>query len=226
MILLQATEVVVQTETSVSLFSMVMKGGWILVPIFILLGLAIYLMAETWVNVNKLTKVNRQWYSDVIDKVYQNNLGRAFEIAVRSRSALGQMFSAGLQNSDMPIKTIEEDMQVEARQVIAKSETAVGYLGMIATIAPMLGFLGTIFGVIKIFFNISLTNDLSISSISDGLYQKMICSGAGLLVGIIAFIGYYILNRRIDRILLVLDKGGNELIKAMIVSRGAGNARF
>jgi len=77
----------------------------------------------------------------------------------------------------------------------------------------MLGFLGTIFGVIKIFYNISVTNDLNIANISDGLYQKMICSGAGLFVGIIAYSGYYILNGRIDKIVVKIDKSSNDLLK-------------
>jgi biopolymer transport protein ExbB len=210
----------VQSEESMSLFAMVMKGGWIMIPIFLLLGIAIFLTAETWANVNKLKKVNQRWFTDIIDSVYKGDYSRALDISRKSRSALGRMIDAGVRSYRLPMSAVEEDMQVEVRQIIAKPEAATGYLNMIATIAPMLGFLGTIFGVIKIFFNISLTNDLSIASISDGLYQKMICSGAGLLVGIVAYIAYYILDRRIDSIVRMLDKGANELVKAMTVSRG------
>jgi biopolymer transport protein ExbB len=89
------------------------------------------------------------------------------------------------------------------------------YLGITASIAPMLGFLGTIFGVIQIFYNISATGDLNIAAISDGLYQKMICSGAGLLVGIVAYSGFYILNGRIDKVVLNIDKSSNDILKAI-----------
>lgn len=225
MILLQVTENLVQPETSVNLFTMVMKGGWIMVPIFILLGVAIFLMSDAWVMIRGLRRVNQRWFAHVVNLVYNREIEQALEMARRNETALGRMTAKALQNYNMPIKVIEEEMQVEARQILSKPEGATGYLSLIATVAPMLGFLGTIFGVIKIFFNISLTNDLSIPTISDGLYQKMICSGTGLLVGIIAYLGYYILNRNIDTILLSLDKGGNDLLKAIMVARGetAGN---
>lgn len=220
MTLLQVTGQIVQSETSMNLFSIVMKGGWIMIPIFILLGIAVFFMSDAWVMMRGLMRVNQRWFAHVINLVYNKDIEQAIEVARRNESALGRITVKGLQNYNMPIKTIEEEMQVEARQILAKPEGATGYLSLIATIAPMLGFLGTIFGVIKIFFNISLTNDLSIPTISDGLYQKMICSGTGLLVGIIAYVGYYMLNRKVDTLLLSLDKGGSELIKAIMVSRG------
>jgi biopolymer transport protein ExbB len=222
MMLLQAAEAVetlAREESTISLFSIVVKGGWIMIPIFILLGLAIFLMTDTWVSVNRLRKVNGRWFAHVLKLVHGGDMEQALSVAAKSPSALSRVAVAGLQSYGLPEKSIEEDMQVETRQVLAKPEGYTGYLGVIATIAPMLGFLGTIFGVIKIFFNISLTNDLSISSISDGLYQKMICSGAGLLVGIIAYIGYYILNHRIDGMVLGIDKGANELLKVLAATR-------
>ena len=224
MLALQAAEQVVQPETAINLFAVMMKGGWIMVPLLLLLGVAIFLMSDTWMAVAKLRKVNDRWFSHLLDQVYAEEIDKAVATAKKSGSALGRIAVKGLQSFHLPMKVVEEDMQVEARQTIAKTEGSIGYLSVIATVAPMLGFLGTIFGVIKIFFNISMTNDLSISSISDGLYQKMICSGAGLLVGIIAYLGYYILNRRVDEIVLSMDKGGNELTKAIAAARGESGA--
>ncbi len=220
MILLQVAQPVVQNETSMNLFQVIAKGGWIMIPLFILAGLAVFLMTDTWMEINRLRKFNQRWFAHIIKLVYSGDIAQALEVAKKSDSALGRLAVKALQGYSLPMKTIEEDIQVEARQTIAKSEGTIGYLSLIATVAPMLGFLGTIFGVIKIFFNISLTNDFSISSVSDGLYQKMICSGAGLLVGIVAYMGFYVLNRHIDLILLKLDMGGNELLKAIASARG------
>lgn len=220
MLLLQATEGAVQAETTIHLFAIVMKGGWIMIPLFVLLGIAIFLMADTWVGIKKLRKVNDRWFSHLVELVRAGDFAQAAKVAKKSGSALGRMAVKCVQGHNLPTNMIEEDMQVEARQAISKPEASIGYLSVIATVAPMLGFLGTIFGVIKIFFNISITNDLSISSISDGLYQKMVCSGAGLLIGIIAYLGYYILNRYVDTIILTMDRGGNELIKAVSIARG------
>jgi biopolymer transport protein ExbB len=220
MIFLQAIEVAEQQEVAMSLISLVMKGGWIMIPIIFLLAIAIFLITYTWASVGRLRKINGKWFKQVLKLTRAGDIAQAIEMAGKSESALGKVAVAGLRSCNLPEKNMEEDMQVETRQVLSRPEGHIGYLSVIATIAPMLGFLGTIFGVIKIFFTISLTNDLSISSISDGLYQKMICSGAGLLVGIIAYIGYYILNRYMDTMVLDIDKGANELLKAMTAPRG------
>jgi biopolymer transport protein ExbB len=113
---------------------------------------------------------------------------------------------------DYSIEDIREAMEGKSREVLNMLETRMNILSLVASIAPMLGFLGTIMGVIKIFYTISLTDNLSIGSISDGLYQKMICSAAGLLVGIVAFIGYQLLNGRIDKIAAKMEKQGNDFI--------------
>lgn len=217
----EAANVIQTTEmANANLFTMMMKGGWIMVPLLLLSALAIFIMVDSWVGINKMLKFDRKGFSRILDLIYRGDIEQAVKAARNNRSAVSRIASAGLAGAALPIKHIEDDMQVEARQIMAKAETPVEYLSMIATIAPMLGFLGTIFGVIKIFFNISMSNDLSISSISDGLYQKMICSATGLLVGIVAYLGYYILNRRIDKMVLGMDHAGNEVVKAISISRG------
>jgi biopolymer transport protein ExbB len=89
---------------------------------------------------------------------------------------------------------------------IGEMEKHLGQLGLIAGIAPTLGFIGTISGVIKIFYSISVTENISIGNISGGLYEKMISSGAGLIVGIIAYSGYHLLNGKIDNFALKIQK--------------------
>ena len=98
---------------------------------------------------------------------------------------------------------------------IAMMEKDTGYLGIIAGVAPMLGFIGTISGVIKIFYNISLADNISIGIIAGGLYQKMICSGTGLIVGVIAYSCYHYLQMMIDRFSVNLQSQVNEVIKVL-----------
>ena len=110
-------------------------------------------------------------------------------------------------------------MQGEATQQIARMEKHLNWLSITASVAPMLGFLGTIFGVINIFFRIAQTNEFEISTIADGLYQKMVSSAVGLFVGIVAYAGYYLLNGRIDTIVANMDKYSNDLVNML---RGGG----
>ena len=205
----------------VTYFNLVLKGGWILLPIFILSLISIYIIIERWLTISKVGKKDTVWLSRVMELVSENKIDKAVRFCLEKPYASSSVIAAGLKEINNSDTEIEEAMQIEARQQISNMETGMNYLGISASIAPMLGFLGTIFGVILIFYNISMTNDLNIANISDGLYQKMICSGAGLLVGIVAYSGYYILNGRIDRAVLEIDKNANETIKAIrAIKRG------
>jgi len=127
------------------------------------------------------------------------------------RAGLGQV------NKDM--EGVQTAMQGEATQQVARMEKHLNWLSITASVAPMLGFLGTIFGVINIFFRIAQTNEFEIATIADGLYQKMVSSAVGLFVGIVAYAGYYLLNGRIDTIVANMDKYSNDLVNML---RGGG----
>ncbi len=199
--------------TNENYFQLLMKGGWILVPLFMLFFLSIYMFIERWITVSSLGKTDSIWFTRISELVADKKIDKAIKFCAEKPTSYSKVLSAGLEAAEHDDIEIQDAMQSEARQQISALERGMNYLGITASIAPMLGFLGTIFGVIKIFYNISVTNDLNIANISDGLYQKMICSGAGLFVGIIAYSGYYILNGRIDKVVVNIDKYSNNLLK-------------
>jgi len=194
-------------------FQLLLKGGWILVPLFFLFFLSIYMFIERWVSISALGNNDHIWFTRITELVSEWKIDKAIKFCNEKPTSYSKVIAAGLEATEGDDIEIQDALQSEARQQISVLEKGMNYLGITASIAPMLGFLGTIFGVIKIFYNISVTNDLNIANISDGLYQKMICSGAGLFVGIIAYSGYYILNGRIDKIVVQMDKCSNDLLK-------------
>lgn len=194
-------------------FQLLLKGGWILVPLFFLFFLSIYMFIERWVSISALGNNDHIWFTRITELVSEWKIDKAIKFCNEKPTSYSKVIAAGLEATEGDDIEIQDALQSEARQQISILEKGMNYLGITASIAPMLGFLGTIFGVIKIFYNISVTNDLNIANISDGLYQKMICSGAGLFVGIIAYSGYYILNGRIDKIVVRIDKCSNDLLK-------------
>lgn len=221
--LLQATTTVVdiaaqqvgQAAPEESYFSLLLKGGWILLPIFLLSLLAIYVIISKWLQLNRMGKRDTVWLSRVSELVHEGKVDKALKFCVERPYASAMIIAAGLKEINSSNDEIEEAMQLESRVQISAIDSQMNWLGITASIAPMLGFLGTIFGVIKIFYDIARTNDLAIDTISAGLYQKMICSGAGLLVGIVAYAGFYLLNGRIDKIVISIDKDANEILKAI-----------
>lgn len=198
-----------------SYLSLVLKGGWILLPIFLLSLLSIYVIITKWFALGKLGKRDSIWLSRVLELIHDRKIDKALKICVERPHAAAQVIGAGLKDFDNDVEDIQEAMEVEGRQQLSELDSQMNWLAVTASIAPMLGFLGTIFGVIKIFYDIARTNDLAIDTISTGLYQKMICSGAGLLVGIVAFAGYHLLNGKIDKIVVDIDKASNEALRAI-----------
>ena len=217
-ILLQAAPEAVSDTTNMVMtnqtyFNLLLKGGLILIPLGLLFVLANYLMIERWISIKLMGKIDTDWFAQTTKLVSEGKIENAIQLCNEKPTIYSKVIAAGLAEAENEDQEIQDALQGEARQQISELEKGMNYLGIIASIAPMFGFLGTIFGVIKIFYNISITNDLNIANISDGLYQKMISSGAGLFVGIVAYAGYYILNGRIDKVVLRMDKASNDLLK-------------
>ena len=202
-----------QVSNEMSYLSILMKGGWIMAPLLFLSLVSIYVIIERWVEISKAGKKDQSWFPQASGLISEGKIETALNFCAKSANPSARVIAAGLRDIDDDVENIQESMQVEARQQIAGLEHQMNYLGIISSIAPMLGFLGTIFGVIKIFYNISVTNNLDIATISDGLYQKMICSGAGLLIGIIAYSAYYLLNGKIDKIVARMDSESNDMFR-------------
>jgi biopolymer transport protein ExbB len=193
-------------QTEISVLEFILKGGFFLIPISILLFYTFYVIIERYFYVNKASKIDALLMRDVRDHLNSGNIDLARSIAERSNTASGNIIKEGIQVIGRPIAEIESNMDRAADIEIGEMEQHLGHLGLIAGIAPTLGFIGTISGVIKIFYSISVTENISIGNISGGLYEKMISSGAGLLVGIIAYSGYHLLNGKIDNFALKIQK--------------------
>lgn len=204
-----ASNVVVQnvaSNTEISVLGFILKGGFFLIPISILLFYTFYLIIERYLYIHKASKIDNHLLKDVSVNLVSGNLNMALSIAERSNTASGNILREGIQVVGRPIAEIESNMDRAADIEIGEMEKHLGQLGLIAGIAPTLGFIGTISGVIKIFYSISVTENISIGNISGGLYEKMISSGSGLIVGIIAYSGYHLLNGKIDHFALKIQK--------------------
>lgn len=193
-------------NTEISVLGFILKGGFFLIPIAILLFYTIYVIFERYLYITKASKIDARLMQDVGDKLNAGNIELARTIVERSNTAAGNILKEGVLVIGRPIAEIESNMDRAADIEIGEMERHLGHLGLIAGIAPTLGFIGTISGVIKIFYSISVTENISIGNISGGLYEKMISSGSGLIVGIIAYSAYHLLNGKIDDFALKIQK--------------------
>ena len=191
---------------------LLIKGGWVMVPIGLLFVLGLVIFFERYFTIRKAAKDESNLMSQVRTSILTGKLESAVAISRNSNSALGRMLQKGLLRIGRPIKEIEGAIENVGKIEVSKLEKNITILGIIAGIAPMFGFLGTIYGVIKIFYDISKTDNISMGVISGGLYVKMVTSAAGLMVGIIAYVCYHILNMMVDRVILKLETDAIEFI--------------
>jgi len=207
--LTQATGAVVEnvtTQKELSILEFAFKGGVFLIPIVILFIYTIYLTIERYLFIKKTSKTSNHLMNNIAAQLNTGNLDLAVASIQRDQTSEARVLHEGLLTIGRPIAEVESNMEKVANIEIAHMEKKLGHLGIIAGIAPTLGFIGTISGVIKIFYNISITENISIANISGGLYEKMISSGAGLIVGIIAYAAYHLLNGLIDNFSLNTQK--------------------
>jgi biopolymer transport protein ExbB len=208
-----ATEESFKTVEEISAIDFLMKGGVFLIPIALLLFYTTYIAVERFLYIRRMTKQNQMLLNELQTQLNAGSMQGALDVVNRDQTAFGTVVKEGVQSIGRPIPQIEANMEKVANIEIGKMEKNINHLGLIAGIAPTLGFIGTISGVIKIFYSISISENVSIGNISGGLYEKMISSGSGLVVGILAFTAYHLLNGLIDNYALAIQKINLEFVK-------------
>jgi biopolymer transport protein ExbB len=187
-----------------TLIDIIMKGGIIMIPIGLLSIVAVYVFIERYFTIRRHISSDVNFMNNIHDFVLNGRTDSALTLCRNTEKPIARMIEKGISRLGKPIKEIEESIEIAGKFEVYDLEKNIQILAVIAGIAPMFGFLGTIIGVIKIFFNISMTSDVSIGSVSAGLYTKMVTSAAGLIVGIVAYIGYHWLN-------IILNKAIHQL---------------
>ena len=219
-ILLQITSVPTDTTTtlsghpqqSISLLELLLKGGWVMVPIFFLSFVTFYILIERFIVIKKASMNTTKFMEKVKSLILQGDVKSAKNLCEQTESPVARMIEKGIMRLGRPLKDIESSIENTGKIEVYKLEKNLSILGIISGVAPMLGFVGTISGVIKIFYNISIEENISIGAIAEGLYEKMITSAAGLIVGIIAHVAFHYLNLLMDRVIYKMESNSLEFI--------------
>jgi biopolymer transport protein ExbB len=200
------------TETSISVWDMVLKGGPLMWPLALMTVIAVYIFIERYLVIRKASTVEQNFLNNIRDSIYTGRIEAAIEYCRRSSTPTARLVEKGIKRLGKPLKEIEDSIEIVGKFEVYKLEKNMAILSIIAGIAPMFGFVGTIIGVIKIFHDISMAGDVSITSVSSGLYVKMVSSAAGLLIGMFAFICFHWLNIMINRQVQKMEQDTMEFI--------------
>lgn len=201
-----------QTAEELRFIDLLFKGGWVMIPLALLAFIALVIFVERYLTIRKASRDEMNLMAQVRQNIQSARLESALALCRNSNTPLGRMLEKGLVRIGRPIKDIEGAIENVGKLEVSKLEKNIGILGIIAGIAPMLGFVGTIVGVITIFHEVSVKGIIEIGTISGGLYTKMITSATGLIIGIIAYVLYHILNIMVDRIILKMETDAIEFI--------------
>ncbi|HTM99302.1 MAG TPA: MotA/TolQ/ExbB proton channel family protein [Pedobacter sp.] len=223
-LLLTATDTIVRDTTNavnnaitaapkeLHFIDLLFKGGWVMLPLALLAFLGLVIFVERYLTIRKSSKDESNLMFQIKQNIHDGRLDSAIALCKNAKSPLGRMLEKGLKRIGRPIKDIEGAIENTGKLEVAKLEKNIGILGIIAGIAPMLGFVGTIIGVITIFHDVSIKGEIEIGTISGGLYTKMITSATGLIIGIVAYVLYHILNMMVEKIILKMETDAIEFI--------------
>jgi biopolymer transport protein ExbB len=199
-------------STDVPVIDLLLRGGLIMIPLVALSLLSLYIILERYFTIRKAAGDPESFMANIRALMVKGDLAGAKLLCAQTASPLARMVEKGLRRIGLPLKEIETSVENVGKIEIARLEKNISILGIIAGIAPMIGFVGTIIGVIKIFYSIAATKEFGIPQVADGLYVKLVTSATGLIVGIIAHVGYHWLSILVERMVFRMENSAIEFM--------------
>lgn len=218
---LQIDPVIVDTLSQVNtpeparmtLIDMLVQGGWLMIPIAVLSVIALIVIIERWRVISKSSMKMESFLSDVHDMLTEGNVRQAIRYCEQTDKPLSRILVKGLQRLGRPIKEIEDAIMSAGKQEAYRLERKMDWLATIAGVAPLLGFLGTVTGMIEAFQQIqTMEGQVNPSLLAGGIWEALITTAFGLMVGIIAYGFYNFLLTKINRKIFELETASTDFI--------------
>ena len=199
-------------DGSLSLGELLSMGGWLMYPLIGLLLVAIFFFVERLIAIRKAGNIDQNFMHHIRDHIVSGNVSAARSFAKNTNNPVARIIDKGIQRIGKPIDIIEDAMENVGKLELYSLEKNLSVLSLVYGIAPMLGFLGTIIGMLQLFYNISATGEFTPASIAGGIYTKMITSAAGLIIGMLAYVGYNFLNSQIAKVTNKMEASAAEFM--------------
>ena len=205
-----------QTEMSYSLFEMAAKGGPLMWVLLLLSIVAIYIFGKKWWAIRQAGKIDKDFMMDIRDYIHEGKIKSAMTLCTKYDTPVARMVETGIARIGRPLGDIQTAVDNVGNAEVARLEKGLPYLATIAGGAPMIGFLGTVIGMVQAFFNMANAgSNVDITLLSGGIYTAMITTVGGLIVGILAYFGYNFLSARVSSLVYSMESATIKLIDAM-----------
>jgi biopolymer transport protein ExbB len=200
-------------QISLSLWELAMKGGWILAVLGVFSIIAVYIFLERFLAINRASQEDYNFMNNIRDFIHDGRIDAAQALCKSTRSPIARMIEKGVQRIGKPLNDINAAIENVGKLEVSKLEKNIATLATIAGAGPMIGFLGTVIGMVRAFYDMSMAgNNIDIALLSSGIYQAMITTIGGLIVGIIAYICYNVLVARIEKLVFILEARATEFM--------------
>ena len=200
-------------EMDFSLIEMAVKGGWLMLVLLILSIMAIYIFGNKWWMIRRAGKIDKNFMKDIHDLIYEGKIKSAMALCQKYDSPVSRLVEKGVERIGRPLTDIQTAVENMGNVEVARLEKGLPMLATIAGGAPMIGFLGTVTGMIRAFFEMANAgNNIDITLLSGGIYEAMVTTVGGLFVGIIAYFGYNYLTSQISNLVFKMESTTIEFI--------------
>ena len=194
---------------------MAAKGGWLMLVLLALSIVAIYIFGKKWWAIRQAGKIDKNFIKDVDNYLLEGKVRSARALCKRSDTPIARMIDKGIERIDKPLSDIRIAVENVANVEVAQLEKGLPILATIAGGAPMIGFLGTVMGMVQAFFNMAQAgNNIDITLLSGGIYTAMITTVGGLIVGILAYFGYNFLTAQVTSLVAKMEASSIEFLDA------------
>ena len=217
-ILLQAEaalDIIEPHEEKIRILNLLFDKGsiWITIPLLIMSAIMVYIFVDRYMSINKAGKEDVNFMNNIRDFIHNNRLDSAVALCKATNTPIARMVEKGLSRLGKPLSDINETISNVGQMEVARLEKGMGSIAMMANIAPMLGFLGTVVGMIIAFHDMANSgNNLEIKDLSSGIYTALITTVSGLVVGIIGFVCYNVLVSKVSKVVLLLEMRASDFM--------------
>lgn len=200
-------------ELTLTFWDLTLKGGWIMIPLALLWFIAVYLFIERFWAIKKASKVDINFMNRIKEYIYEDKVESALTLSQAQNTPIARMIEKGIQRIGKPLPDVNAAIENVGNLEISKLEGGLPALATIAGGAPMIGFLGTVIGMIRAFYDMSMAgNNIDVGLLSNGIYTAMVTTVAGLIVGIAAYFGYNYLVAKVEKVVFTMEANTTEFM--------------
>jgi len=210
---LAADTAMTEGTSSESFIDLALKGGWVMIPIVLLSFVAVYIFFERWFAIKKAANIDQNFMNRIKDYIIDGKVDAAKTLCQSTDNPVAAMIEKGISRIGRPLNDVNAAIENVGRLEVYKLERGLPTLASVSGGAPMIGFLGTVIGMVQAFHQMSTAgNNINVGELSGGIYTALITTVAGLIVGIIAFFAYNILVARVDKVINTMEASSTEFI--------------